>query len=43
MINNIEIRKDGKWLKLRNTDAIEAIGYMFDTDKNEKGRRTRKY
>jgi len=42
MITNVEIRKDGKWLKLRTTEAIESLGYKFDTDKNEKGRRTRK-
>jgi len=43
MIINYEIRKEGKWIKLRNTESIESIGYMFDADKNEKGRRTRKY
>jgi len=43
MMINYEIRREGKWIKLRNTDSIESIGYMFDDDKNVKGLRTRKY
>lgn len=33
MLINYEIRKEGKWIKLRNTEAVESIGFMFDADK----------